>query len=277
MSRLCACHMFCLNSHSRSPRLGAEYNVVLHFKGARRQSIWLTSTLSSSTLKQILPLSLSLVGGVYTLTLYCWSVCSVDQGRCLLPLHPTVYRWSGVLSTPSLSLLLVGGAVVYSLTLYRLTVCSVGQGRFSIPSVRIVGRGRLSTPSLSIVGRGCLFLTSTLCPPCLTPSPLLPLSLPPLSLTLCLSHHLSKSRNPDCQALYNHSRSQIHANTSEPQLDDELEWPDDDGGYDMEEFEWAREGSGHGSDADEGADDGWDDEADNEPEWEPPVDQQHDH
>jgi hypothetical protein len=32
--------MFCLNSHSRSPRLGAEYNVVLHFKGARRQSIW---------------------------------------------------------------------------------------------------------------------------------------------------------------------------------------------------------------------------------------------
>ncbi|KAG1763892.1 hypothetical protein EV702DRAFT_1018819 [Suillus placidus] len=92
-----------------------------------------------------------------------------------------------------------------------------------------------------------------------------------------LSHHLSKSRNPDCRALYNHSRSQIHANTSEPQLDDELEWPDNDGGYDMEEFEWAREGSGHGSDADEGADDGWDDEANNEPEWEPPVDQQHDH
>ncbi|KAG2031147.1 hypothetical protein BDR03DRAFT_994793 [Suillus americanus] len=100
---------------------------------------------------------------------------------------------------------------------------------------------------------------------------------PHLALVVSLCHHLSKSRNPDCRALYNHSCSQIHANTSEPQLEDKLEWPDDDGGYDMEEFEWARKGSGHGSDADEGADDGWDDEADNEPEWEPPVDQQHDH
>jgi hypothetical protein len=89
-----------------------------------------------------------------------------------------------------------------------------------------------------------------------------------------LSQHLAKSQNPDCQALYNHSRSQIHANAGQPQLDDKLEWPDgDEGGYDMEEFEWAREGSGCGSDAEEGADDRWD----NEPEWEPPVNQQYDH
>ncbi|KAG2100168.1 uncharacterized protein F5147DRAFT_777076 [Suillus discolor] len=82
MSRLCACHMFCLNSRSHSPQLGAEYNVDLHFKG---------------------------LGG-------------------------------SQFDTASLSLSLVGGAVVYSLTLYtltlyRLTICSIGQGCFSIPSV----------------------------------------------------------------------------------------------------------------------------------------------
>ncbi|KAG1882302.1 uncharacterized protein F5891DRAFT_1204038 [Suillus fuscotomentosus] len=41
----------------------------------------------------------------------------------------------------------------------------------------------------------------------------------------------------------------------------------------MEEFVWAREGSG----PDDGADNGSDNEANNEPEWEPPVEQQYDH
>ncbi|KAG1721733.1 hypothetical protein EDD22DRAFT_854321 [Suillus occidentalis] len=97
-----------------------------------------------------------------------------------------------------------------------------------------------------------------------------------------LSQHLAKSRNPECQALYQQSCSQIHTNASEPPSepnnpDDELGWPDDDGGYGiedgMEEFEWAPEQSGHGSDTDDGSDD----EAYFKPEWEPPVEQQDDH
>ncbi|KAG1780630.1 hypothetical protein EV702DRAFT_1194104 [Suillus placidus] len=128
MSRLCACHMFCLNSRSHSPRLGAEYNVVLHFKGAQRQSIWYVQFEGLNiTQANLNPLILYPQADTASLSLYRWSgaftpspsivgpsvalirgaVYSlytppsiVGRGRCLLP--PSLYRWSGALSsTPS--------------------------------------------------------------------------------------------------------------------------------------------------------------------------------